>query len=105
MRAFQADVPNGSMCIPVPDLDGPITTHLYGGLLASLKLGISVILVLFYFSRIISVTEIRRQVSYIHISLFTCSIERGRHGNILVVGSPLTASFFSHAVIFMLYDM
>ena len=53
MRAFQADVPNGSMCIPVPDLDGPITTHLYGGLLASLKLGISVILVLFYFSRII----------------------------------------------------
>ena len=63
IRAFQADVPNGSMCIPVPDLDGPITIHLYGGLLASLKLGISVILVLLQFSRII----FRRQVS---ISMF-----------------------------------
>lgn len=27
-RAFQALVPRGSMCIPVPDLPDPITNHL-----------------------------------------------------------------------------
>lgn len=29
MREFQALVPRGSICIPVPDRAGPITNHLY----------------------------------------------------------------------------
>ena len=37
IRAFHAEVPNGSIWIPVPDLGGPITIHLYGGLLSSLQ--------------------------------------------------------------------